>query len=386
MKKLLSLLVMALLALAIVPLVMADGDDVPIDGGVIVNPPEETCYDPTITIDHTARGWYPNDQTIYTADVYGFMDSGGKYDCGSDYDKFVVADRQNYVFAGETVDYYVLARDLNGKEDIASVQLIVDEGSESIPVGACAPVDQADCNVIFSAAAFGVDSINNMTDQVYICKLIVPAKSGTWANGSEKEVRVQVTDGALDNGCAAVTSPTVEADLTFFNPTLSLEATGSVNFGTVNPGTIATSNSVYLKNKGGDNEDSGVIMDVYIASDDYFTDQTNPGEALCPTGNGIRYDQFSYYATKGSVNSGYNNNANPGLGTSEGCTARDDEFTELPSYSGNIGDMCRIINKLADSSLLTQGSEMSITFRLNVPDPCTGNFNNGQFHLAGRVV
>jgi len=31
------------------------------------------------------------DQTYYTADLYGFLDEGGKYDLGPDYDKWVVS-------------------------------------------------------------------------------------------------------------------------------------------------------------------------------------------------------------------------------------------------------------------------------------------------------
>jgi len=71
-------------------------------------------------------------------------------------------------------------------------------------------------------------------------------------------------------------------------------------------------------------------MDMYIASDDYFT--SSDPNAICPTGNGIRYDRFSYWATKGSLNSGINNGAYDGLSETS-CEAEDDEFTILPSHS-----------------------------------------------------
>ena len=45
--------------------------------------------------------------------------------------------RQNYVFTGETIDYYVLVNDTDGASDIGNVQLTVG----GIPVGLCAPVD-----------------------------------------------------------------------------------------------------------------------------------------------------------------------------------------------------------------------------------------------------
>jgi hypothetical protein len=286
----------------------------------------------------------------------------------------------NYVFEGETVDYYVLVRDVDGTSDIDSVQLVVDGSA----VGACAKAPSTCINSSTTITAFGAGSMNTSTDQVYICKLIVPS----WLNG-EKEVKVQVTDKRGSAGCNPVIIPGVEADLTFFNPELKLTLTGSgvVNFGTVTPGSIATSNSIYLKNGGSNSSNAGVVMDMYIASDDYFTDPSN-GAAICPTGNGIKYDRFSYYATKGSLNSGANNNTWNGLGKNNTtfCKANLDEFTNLTSHSGNIGDMCRVINWIKGGSLLTEGSEMSITFRLNVPNPCSGNFNKGKFHFAGKVV
>ena len=124
MKKLLSSLVMAFLLVGVfasISLVIADGDDVGIGIGVITEQPTTTCYNSTIAMDNTARGWYPNDQTIYTSDIYGTPDAGGKYNCGVEYDRYANSVRQNYVFAGETVDYYVLVSDSNGVNDIDNV-------------------------------------------------------------------------------------------------------------------------------------------------------------------------------------------------------------------------------------------------------------------------
>ena len=390
MKKLLSSLVMAFLLVGVfasISLVIADGDDVGIGIGVITEQPTTTCYNSTIAMDNTARGWYPNDQTIYTSDIYGTPDAGGKYNCGVEYDRYANSVRQNYVFAGETVDYYVLVSDSNGVNDIDNVQITLDDGTA---IGACAAINLSgqgvpSCGVAYDAAAFG-KAFDSATDKVYICKFIVPQSPPNWAKG-EQEIRVQVTDGAnLNLGCTPTTVELDEADKLYLNPTLSLKADGMVQFGTVSPGTVATSNSIYLENENIGQENSGVVMDVYIASDDYFTDSTTPGTALCPTGNGIKYDRFSYYATKGSLNSGANDNQYYALGETDGCKANDDEFTTLPSHSGEISDMCRIINWQNGGSLLTQGAEMSIKFRLSVPNPCVGNFDTGQFHFVGRVV
>lgn len=71
---------------------------------------------------------------------------------------------------------------------------------------------------------------------------------------------------------------------------------------------------------------------------------------------------------------------------SDDCAADPDEFTQLPSHSGEIGDMCRIINHEMAASSLIQGQSMSLTFQLDVPTPCEGSFTDGSFHFVGRVV
>lgn len=366
MKNILTVLVMSMFLLSIMPaLVLADGAVID-EGGSVVVGEDLTCNPPEIFVDHTARGWFPNDQTWYTADHYGFVDEGGKYDLGSDYDKYVLANRQAYAFTGETLDYYVLVRDIDGVGEIDSVNLLVDGEL----VGACAQVDYTPDN-----DAFGV-TYSALTDDTYVCKLIVQS---AW-NG-ELPISVQATSSSKE--CAPETVLLGEADWMTFNPTLTLDLVGGpISFGAVTPGSVATSNTVRLANVGED----GVVMDMYVASDDYFTDPSNPN-ALCPTGNGIKYSQFSYYATKGSLNSGLNGKTpSVDYGLGDVCVSNSDEFTTLPSHSGEIADMCRIINTQEGSSFLAQGSEMALTFKLNVPSVCHGSFTDGQFHFAGRVL
>ena len=399
MKKLLSFLLVAMLAFSLMPLAFADGADTGVPGGVVIDQPEDVCSNATFYIDHTARGWRPNDQTYYTAEEYGALQEGGKYSCeieDADFSRYVLEERMNYVFEGENIDYYVVVRDEDGISEDDLVQLVADEEV----VGACASVDpESQCENDLDSDAFGIE-YNSDTDQLFICSLIVPdndynndGQVDTWADG-EKESSIVVTDDESDVSCdIAVVLEDVETDLLFFNPDLSLTVVdaGQIDFGSVAPGGTATSNSIYLRNSA--EEDSGVIMDIYIASDDYFTDPDNP-YAVCPTGNGIRYDRFSYYATKGALNSGANNALFEGLGAGDGepdreddiCEARGDEFTPLPSHSGHIEDMCRVINWRKGASLLTEGSEMSIRFRLDVPETCVGSFDQGQFHFKGRVV
>jgi len=374
MKNILALMTAVILLASVMPVVLADGAG--IDGGIIVNitEPAPVCNAPEVFIDHTARGWYPNDQTYYTAEYFGGLDEGGKYNIAG-YDRYFVSERMNYVFTGETVDYYIYAEDADGDDDIASVDLYVGTNK----VSPCAEVTLSP----FDAAAFGT-SYSSSKGNTYVCKLIVDS---TWT--APNSVTIKVTDGA-DTDCTPVTITTGQIDWLNFNPTLAVTLDGTtINFGKVIPGETATSNAIKLKNAA--EADSGVVMDMYIAADDYFTDPTNPS-SICGAGNGIKYDKFSYYATKGSRNSGANNNRFSGLGEKgEGlCRANPDEFTTLPSHSGNINDMCRILNDWREASMLTQGASMSITFKLDLTDEtaetCHGNFNNGQFHFVGRAI
>ena len=379
MKKLFSVLASLILVLSMLPVVFAEEAEIGEGADIDVT---EDCVPPIIYTDPTARVWNPNDQTIYTATAYGIPIPNVYGILG-----YSVPSRQNYAFTGETLTYIVAVYDEDGEEDIDEVTLLVD-GDE---VGSCAQLTEpiapdAYINDHFNIP-YDVDDEEytfGVTDDLfnfYACTLIV--QSG-WTD--QLEVSVRATDGDLD--VCAGSATTVESawtDLINFNPELALALTGGpIEFGSVEPGSEAVSNTVYLENTA--EEGSGVVMDMYIAADDYFTDPDTP-TAICPTGNGIIYSNFRYYATKGSLNSGLNNNVFPVLGeTLPSCVADLDEFTPLPSDSGDIQDMCHIINWFPGGSLLTQGSEMSLTFKLSVPDPCEGHFTDGQFRFVGRVV
>ena len=362
-------MVMALLVLSVVPMVIAEGEDDSTGIDVVVDNPSE-C--PVIYQDATQRSWEPNDQTWYTATEYGTSETN----CYGD-PSFEVEERGNYVFAGETLTYYVIVEDEGGDEDIESVVLDgfgacleIDAPGDS-DIETCTDDDYSDWNS-YAVAKFGIDSWDANMMNLYKCKLIVPAGSTSYPT-----IRVEVES----DDCDPVTDT---KELITFNPEIDVNLDGSISFGSVKAGSTATSNTIKIQNV--DMNDDGVVMDMYIASDDYFT--ADDELAICGDGNGIKYDQFSYYATKGSIDSGDNDNEYPGLGDDTGyCAARADEYTPMPSHSGEIGDMCRVINHLPKGGFLNQGDFMSLTLRLDVPSNCEPySYNNGQFHVVGRVV
>ena len=377
MKKSLILLVVALLAFSALPLIMADGSDDTVDIDIIVDNPNSP---PKICVDSTSRSWNPNDQTYYTAELYGNASTNRYGDAYYD-----LALRGDYLFTGETVDYYVLVEDKDGKDDVANIGGVILK-KDGVGVGSCSVLSEvalSNAEISNGTTITNLDCgskvFNDATMKFYKCRLVVPS---TWTTDSV------ITVEAKDSVNPAVQS--LWSDFIKMNPSLAIDLVGAISFGTVEAGAIVPSNTVNLVNVG----TKGVVMDMYIASEDYFTDPSNP-TAICGDANGIPFTAFSYRATKGAIDSGDNNNNYPGWGEdgifdgnnkSSDCIAEDDEFTPLPSHSGEITDMCRIINHLEHGSLLTQGQSMSLTFQLVVPTPCEGAFTKGRFHFAGRVV
>ena len=177
-----------------------------------------------------------------------------------------------------------------------------------------------------------------------------------------------------------------------FNPTAALEfdaPMGGINFGTIEDGAIAISDSVYIRSITAPGEpDSGLVLDMYISSDAQFNGAI--GDTCGPSDlNYIPHTAFGYYATKGYSHSGENDNSFPGLGYTplDNCVADTDGYTNMTvETASNVGNMCRIINSGKQDSLLTQGSEISLTFRLDVPTPCSGSFTDGGFYFVGEIV
>ena len=349
--------------LSVTPLVFAEDDD---DSGgidIIIDEPDNEC--PEIYQDATQRSWYPNDQTIYTATEYGSSDTNVYGDA-----YFDVEDRGNYVFQGETLTYYVIVEDANGDDDIGAVRIDGFGACLEIDVPTSVPSPYATWGD-YAVAKFGISAWDDATMNLYKCKLIVPGSISAL-----QTITIEAEDE--DNSECVVTE---EKEDIVFNPSVSVMLDGTINFGNVQAGAVATSNAIQIQN------DGAVLVDVYIASDDYFTAPSDE-DAICGDGNGIKYDQFSYYATKGSVDSGSNDNVYPGIGETSGiCVASADEYTKMPSHSGHIEDMCRVINHLQKGSFVIPGDFMSLKLRLDVPDNCEpASYTDGQFHVVGRVI
>jgi len=261
----------------------------------------------------------------------------------------------NYAFEGEQIQWEVYVRDSNGVEDIGSVDVTV--GSIA---GLGNPVEVSCTYTSHGWTPTGI-SYNSNTDKCYSCLLTVEPQSSM---SGQYWMQAVVTDdqGAQDS---------VREDSFFwFNPSIGLQvldAPSGLVFGSVSPGSTGYSQTIRLRSIVASG--SGVILDVDVLGTDFY-DPSSSG-AMCPTTNQLELSNFRYYATKGSHDtSGSTNPAPDGEGY-------------LPigyiqkNIMGNLG---------VPASQLTEGSEFAITFKLNLPLPCSGNFVVGAINFVGEAI
>ncbi len=330
-------------------------------------------HPPLVFVDFASTLWLNSTPTSNTAGIYGIARTNVHGDTSVD-----IPQRYNYAFEGEIFRYYIVVEDGDGIADISSVNKLILKSANETGAGACAPVADFLDFTGFGIVDYHGDPLayDNATMGSYICELIIaPSWTGQY------EVFVRATDQT------GLTGDSNMIHSIYLNPTIELTLDGSINFGSVKQGTTSISNSVYIRNDAAP-EESAVVLDMYISSDNFFTDPIN-ASATCGTSTGIPHTSFGYYATKGYLNSGGNDNGFPGVGnySTDVCVAGLDGFTNMTVESlPSVSNMCRIINSGFEDSLLTQDSEMSLTFQLDVPTPCEGTFTDGKFYFVGEVV
>ncbi len=228
------------------------------------------------------------------------------------------------------------------------------------------------------------------TDRWYTCMLTVEPPSSM---KGEAILGVQADDNH------GLSGESEEHELWFFNPDISLGVEGSIKFGDFLAGKRMYSPPVRISNEA--EKKSGVLLDMFIGGTDFY-DSTNSG-AKCPDSNVMRLnngnddpknhlrgcqgrdvtdnpDTFCYYATSGFYNSAFNYGADK-----EG-------YDSIPYKTQNKDDLARIIEKkklpggLFAGNILSPGADMTFTFRIDIPKPCDGLFNEGSITILGEAV
>ena len=289
----------------------------------------------------------------------------------------------NYAFEGEQVKWRVLVMDKNGIEKIKDVYVtlgVVQGEGNDIEVNCdlssqtiSNPSDECGARILEEK----IETFDADTMAVYDCVLTVEPADSMYG---EYWVTAEVED--LDGQLSTFD----ENEYWFFNPTIALSIDGNIDFGIVRPGTTAYSDTILVGNDA--DAGSGVILDMFITGTDFY-DPTSSG-AKCPTTNQLALTNFTYYAVKGAYSTADVVAPYTRLPDNEGYLSIQygDHWDRslygkaevLPAAPINGGALGYAAN------LLAPGQEIAVTFKLNLPEPCNGDFSDGSIYFWGEAI
>jgi len=290
---------------------------------------------------------------------------------------------KNYAFTGEEIAYNVLVMDKNGINKISDVFMTAgaDQGAgndieancvEDLAVTSIAP----SCNARIGEEKLTI--FDNKVQRGYVCTFNVePDMSG------EHWITAEVED--LDG----LSSTVDENEFWFLNPVISLNVLGDLTFDDVRPGTDSYSDTLLVQNDA--EEGSGVMMDMFITGTDFY-DSSSSG-AMCPTTNELGLSSFRYFVTNGAYSSATDALANTVTGVVRAVDAEGylnieygDSFSTLLYNDAEILQAGPVSLGYYAANILSPGSEMALTFKLSLPEPCNGDFDSGSIYFWGEVV
>ena len=410
MRKILSVLIAALLVVSIAPFVAANTPDVGGGVGIIIEP---TDFLPLIWMDADSRVFLRNP-----------ADGGGER----------IERVNNYAFEGEQIAWDVLVMDKNGIEKISDVYVTIGsvQGTGNDIEVNCDLADFSDGeNIERFNPRIGEEQLHWLdadTMAIYNCVLTVETPNSMYG---EYWVVGEVED--LDGNQADFD----ENEYWFFNPVIALAIDGSLEFENVLPGSASYSDTLRLTNDV--DEGSGVLLDMTISGTDFYDPESSG--AKCPLSNRIRLNSGGpspQYVTEGTSNpaatfvrTSQTNCDNPAFVDGEfdqgDDMATEDEFDVLcyyatqgayqtandlvrrdiegylgiPYETGDESNRVPIISSTSaadridfgggakeyfSGNVLTPGADMALTFRLFLPEPCNGNFSDGQIYFWGEAI
>jgi len=367
MKKLYSLLVMALLVVSVIPMIMA------------ADTSEGITPDIT-TEDFAPLVWMCDHRVVYDDEWQPGTTPGDE----------LIERQQNYAFEGESIEWKVLVMDKNGVEKIQDVFATV--GSEQgdgndIEVNCnklgWRPEEVPDsCNARILEEE--IEDFDSDIMEFYECTLTVETADSMYG---PSWITVEAMD--LDG----LSGTMAENEYWFLNPVIALSIEGDLSFEDVRPGTTAYSETILIGNDD-DGEGTGVRLEMYIAGTDFF-DSSSSG-AMCPTSNVLKLnsgntiagpqDGILYFATNGYYSTANVGGAGPFVTDAEGyhTIPYGDQITEAKEIIGTEFYDTSITSNIGN--VLTPGSEMALTFKLQLPEPCNGDFDTGSIYFWGEAI
>ncbi|MFA7707718.1 MAG: DUF4215 domain-containing protein, partial [Candidatus Pacearchaeota archaeon] len=279
--------------------------------------------------------------------------------------------QNNYAFEGEQIQWTVLVRDIKGINKIKDVYATVgyDNQGAGNPIQAnCVEKENTSSIILPSCNARILEeqliNFSSSTMKYYTCTLTVePDMYGeAW-----------ITTEAVTTDGLNVTMD--ENEYWFLNPIITLTINGNLSFNKVQPGTTSYSDTILLGNSA--DEKSGVRLEMFIAGTDFY-DSSSSG-AMCPTSNILSLSNFAYFATNGYYSTST-------IGDAEGYISipSGNRITQSKEIIGTRNYNSTMANNPAN--ILTPGSEMALTFRLNLPEPCNGDFDTGEIYFWAEAI
>ncbi|MDD5193626.1 MAG: hypothetical protein PHF67_03500 [Candidatus Nanoarchaeia archaeon] len=423
MKKIFSVLTMALLVLSVMPIVFAAGSSGSLGGSIGVEefPPMVFQCGDRVLIDDDVQPWRITDR--HTGNLP------------------MLERNQQYLFEGERYQVDVLVFDKNKIQD-DMVDLVL-EGEErcSLTCGAnntcirdCEQFDDVMINCVpttcstaqFASCNARIDeeqltTCNPATMQMYTCTIDVL--------DSEHMYGLYWLKVRAESALTGEEGEYAEIARWFINPIISLSVDGDLDFSDVRPGTASYSN-VLLENTA----EGGVLLDMFITGKDWPSADAELGRCLLVESDGsphlpatyVNYlplGAFSYYTENGAYSTRddlLNDNDDYGSAALERAFSftdtNDDEGylnihrqvnagfeeamfdeAEIIQAEPNSIDLddsgavpCTSGHCVYPSNILYPGSAgMSVTFRLMLPEPCYGNFeseSDGSIFFWGEAI
>jgi hypothetical protein len=296
--------------------------------------------------------------------------------------------KHNYAFEGESIHWQVLVMDKNKIEEISEVVGTIGQSQGAgndveVECKRTTPITNPyeECKAMIyeeHLTTFDADTMG-----VYDCRLTVETPASMHG---EYFLTVEAKDVTGLSGTMA------ENEYWFLNPTIALSVDGNLAFEEVMPGTDAYSNTLLVGNDA--EAGSGVILDMFISGTDFY-DPTSSGARCSDDTNKLALREFAYFVTNGAFSS---------LDAAPVATADVDQwgYTIIP-YSTESSGCKKIVGFNTDvrgaapsssvvdtdwnnGNALSPGSEMAITFRLSMPEPCVGDFSEGQIYFWGEAI
>jgi hypothetical protein len=205
----------------------------------------------------------------------------------------------------------------------------------------------------------------------YDCLFTVEGPEEMWG---EYWITVEVED--IDENKATID----ENEFWFLNPEIFLSIVGDIEFDDVTPGTNSYSSSVTIENDA--DLGSGVLLDMFISGTDFYDSESSG--AMCPISNVLELENFAYYA----INAGYDTYADPRADVEGYVPINYGIGFNDPTPFYNSHEIIQVLPYSAYylANILSPGSEMTLTFRLSLPEPCNGNFDSGKIRFYGEVI